>query len=144
MLGAKPVARGAIAGILAFALVVESAGVASAHRVRQYTDPSLDAALVEDAASGKVLFARNDTALRHPASLTKMMTLYLLFESLGANKLTLQSELPVSEHAALQPRSHLRLRTGSTIPVETAIRAIIVCSANDAAVAVAESLGGSE
>ena len=100
MAGAKPIARGAIAGVLAFALVVESAGVAFAHHVHQYTDPSLDAALVEDAASGKVIFARNDKAERHPASLTKMMTLYLLFYALRAGKLTMASEIPVSANAA--------------------------------------------
>jgi D-alanyl-D-alanine carboxypeptidase len=133
--------RGPMAIAMALAL---AAGPAAAHHHHLFTDPDLDAELVVDAATGKALFARNDTALRHPASLTKMMTLYLLFESLGGKKLTLQSELPVSEHAASQPRSHLRLRTGSTIPVETAIRAIVVCSANDAAVAVAEAVGGSE
>jgi D-alanyl-D-alanine carboxypeptidase len=108
------------------------------------TDPDLDAELVVDAASGKVLFARNDTATRHPASLTKMMTLYLLFESLAAKKLSLQSEIVVSDRAASQPRSHMRLRSGSTIPVELAIKGIVVCSANDAAVAVAEAIGGTE
>lgn len=111
---------------------------------RRYTDPELDAELVIDAGSGKVLFARNDAALRHPASLTKMMTLYLLFESLAANKLTLQSEIAISDHASMQPRSHLRLAAGSRISVERAIQAIIVCSANDVAVAVAESVAGSE
>jgi D-alanyl-D-alanine carboxypeptidase len=116
----------------------------SAARHRLFTDPDLDAELVVDAGSGKTLFARNDQAARHPASLTKMMTLYLLFENLAASKLTLQSQIPVSEHAAEQPRSHLRLRAGQTIPVETAIKAIVVCSANDAAVAVAEAIGGSE
>lgn len=117
---------------------------AEARRRRRLTDPELDAALVVDTGSGKVLYARNDTAPRHPASLTKLMTLYLLFEALRAGKLTLQSELPVSAYAASQPRSHLRLRAESTITVETAIKAMIVRSANDAAVAVAEAIGGSE
>jgi D-alanyl-D-alanine carboxypeptidase len=134
-------ARETIAVVVALAIM---AGPAAARHHYLLTDPDLDAELVVDAASGKVLFARNDTAPRRPASLTKMMTLYLLFERLSANKIALQSELPVSEYAASQPRSHLRLRAGSTIPVETAIRAIIVCSANDAAVAIAEALGGSE
>jgi D-alanyl-D-alanine carboxypeptidase len=124
--------------------VLLAGGAASAHRVRQYTDPSLDAALVEDAASGKVLFARNDDVERHPASLTKMMTLYLLFDSLRAGKLTLASEIPVSALAASQPAAHLRLKEGETISVEMAIKAIVVCSANDVAVAVAEAVGGSE
>jgi D-alanyl-D-alanine carboxypeptidase len=144
MVGAKPIARGAIAGLLAFALVMESAGIACAHRVHQYTDPSLDAALVEDAASGKVIFARNDSAERHPASLTKMMTLYLLFDALRAGRLTMASEIPVSANAAAQPAVHLGLREGETIPVETAIKAIVVCSDNDVAVAVGEAVGGTE
>lgn len=115
---------------------------ADAHR--RLTDPALDAELVIEADSGKILFSQNDAAPRHPASLTKMMTLYLLFENLAAKKLTLQSEITVSAHAASQPRSHLHLRSGSTIPVEAAIRAIIVCSANDAAVAIAEAVGSTE
>ncbi|MDE2182403.1 MAG: D-alanyl-D-alanine carboxypeptidase [Alphaproteobacteria bacterium] len=117
---------------------------ALARRPRLLTDPELDAALVVDAASGKVLYARNETATRHPASLTKLMTLYLLFEALRAKKLTLGNELAVSAHAAEQPRSHLRLRDGTTISVEMAIKAIIIRSANDAAVVVAEAVGGSE
>jgi D-alanyl-D-alanine carboxypeptidase len=108
------------------------------------TDPERDAALVLDAGSGKVLFARNEDAIRHPASLTKMMTLYLLFEALNHKNLTLQTALPVSPNAAAQPRAHLRLKSGQTIAVEDAIRAIVVCSANDAAVAVAEAVGGTE
>lgn len=128
--------------VVAVSLVVEPS--ASAETSRHLTDPVLDAELVVDAGSGKVLFARNDAVPRHPASLTKMMTLYLLFEQLAVKRLTLQSEIQVSAHAAAQPRSHLRLREGSTLPVETAIRAIVVCSANDAAVAVAEAIGTTE
>ncbi len=125
--------------LLAFGM----AGPAAA-RHHRLTDPDLDAELVVDAATGKVLYARNDTALRHPASLTKMMTLYLLFENLASQKLALQTALAVSRHAAAQPRSHLRLRAGQSISVDTAIKAIVVCSANDVAVAIAEAIGGSE
>jgi D-alanyl-D-alanine carboxypeptidase len=120
------------------------AGPAAARRRRLLTDPDLDAALVVEAASGKVIYARNNAAPRHPASLTKLMTLYLLFETLRTHKLTQQTELLVSAHAASQPRAHLRLRAGSTITVETAIKAMIVRSANDVTVAVAEAIGGSE
>ena len=63
------------------------------------TDPEKDAALIMDGATGKVLYARNETAERHPASLTKMMTLYLLFEALKAGKVTMQTQMPVSLHA---------------------------------------------
>jgi D-alanyl-D-alanine carboxypeptidase len=111
---------------------------------RMLTDPELDAALVIDAKSGAVLFARNAESPRHPASLTKMMTLYLLFQTLRQKTISLEMPLAVSANAAAQPRSHLRLREGDTITVETAIRAIVVCSANDATVAVSERLGGSE
>ena len=100
--------------------------------------------MVIDALSGKVLYARNASAPRHPASLTKLMTLYLLFERMRAGKLMLQTELPVSPYAASQPRAHLRLKAGTTITVEKAIEAMIVRSANDAAVVVAEAIGGNE
>lgn len=108
------------------------------------TDPDKDAALILDGSTGKVLYARNADAIRHPASLTKMMTLYLLFEQLKNGQMTLATPLPVSEHAAIQHRTKLYLRAGTTIPVEQAIRAIVVCSANDVAVAIAEAIGGSE
>jgi len=108
------------------------------------TDPEKDAALVEDGATGKVLYARNETAERHPASLTKMMTLYLLFDALKAGKVTMQTPLPVSYHAAVQKPTKLSLRPGETIPVDLAIRAIVIRSANDVAVVIAEALGGTE
>ncbi|MGD0189259.1 MAG: D-alanyl-D-alanine carboxypeptidase family protein [Rhizomicrobium sp.] len=131
----------AAAGLL---LAISAAQPSFARHHHLLTDPDLDAELVVDAATGKVLFARNDTAARHPASLTKMMTLYLLFESLASKKLSLQGEIAVSDKAASQPRSHMRLRAGSTISVEMAVKGIVVCSANDAAVAAAEAIGGSE
>jgi len=133
-----------VRGLAAAGFSLGLSGPAAARRRRLLTDPDLDAALVVEAASGKVIYARNAAAQRHPASLTKLMTLYLLFEALRAKKLTLQTELPVSAYAASQPRAHLRLRTGSTITVETAIKAMIIQSANDAAVAVAEAVGRNE
>ena len=108
------------------------------------TDPLKDAALVIDGVTGKVLYARNETAERRPASLTKMMTLYLLFDALKAGKLTMETPLPVSRRAALQKPTKLGLRRGQTLPVDTAIRALVVRSANDVAVVVAEALGGTE
>jgi D-alanyl-D-alanine carboxypeptidase len=108
------------------------------------TDPERDAELVIEAKNGMVLFARNETIERHPASLTKLMTLYVLFERLREKKLTLASEFQVSPNAASQPRSHLRLKEGATISVENAIEAIVVLSANDVAVTVAENVGGTE
>jgi D-alanyl-D-alanine carboxypeptidase len=108
------------------------------------TDPRKDAALILDGATGKILYARNETAERHPASLTKMMTLYMLFEALKAGKITMQTPMPVSQHAALQKPTKLFLKRGETITVDTAIRAVVIRSANDVAVVVAEALGGTE
>ncbi len=100
--------------------------------------------IVVDINSGEVMQATNADAPRHPASLTKIMTLYLLFERLEQGKVKLQTELPASAHAAVQAPSKLGLKPGETIRVETAIRAIVTKSANDVAVIVAEALGGDE
>jgi D-alanyl-D-alanine carboxypeptidase len=100
--------------------------------------------IVVDANSGAVMQATNADAPRHPASLTKIMTLYLLFERLEQGKIKLSTELPVSAHAAVQAPSKLGLKPGGSIRVETAIRAIVTKSANDVAVVVAESIGGDE
>ena len=108
------------------------------------TDPNKDAALIIDATSGRVLYSRNAKALRHPASLTKMMTLYMLFESLKRGQTTMATMMPVSEHAAMQHPTKLYLHTGSSIDVEDAIKSIVVLSANDVAVVIAEYLGGTE
>ncbi len=100
--------------------------------------------IVVDANSGAVMQATNADSPRHPASLTKIMTLYLLFEQLEAGKIKLTTEMPVSAHAAAQAPSKLELKPGQSIAVETAIRAIVTKSANDVAVIVAETLGGDE
>lgn len=102
------------------------------------------AAIVVDARTGKQLFEVSSTAQRYPASLTKMMTLYLLFEALDSGRVSKQTQIPVSDHAASQPPTKLRFRRGESIDVDSAIRAIVVKSANDVAVAVGEYLGGSE
>jgi D-alanyl-D-alanine carboxypeptidase len=103
-----------------------------------------DAALVVDGKSGQVLYARNSTAERHPASLTKMMTLYLLFDALKAHRLSLKTSITISRHAASQLKVNLALSPGMTMTVDTAIKAIAVRSANDVAVAIAEAVGGTE
>ncbi len=100
--------------------------------------------IVVDGNTGAVLHASEPDGPRHPASLTKIMTLYLLFEQLEAGKLKLDSQLPVSEHAAVQSPTKLGLRDGQTIRVEDAIKGIVTRSANDAAVVVAEAIGGDE
>ncbi|MCP5410845.1 MAG: D-alanyl-D-alanine carboxypeptidase [Alphaproteobacteria bacterium] len=108
------------------------------------TDPAKDAALVIDGSNGKVLYARNEMAERHPASLTKMMTLYLLFDALRHGKLSMETPLPVSRHASQQKPTKLYLKPGQTITVDEAIRAIVIRSANDVASVIAEALGGTE
>ena len=146
----------ALALVLTTALFVPQAAEArhraTSHRAKapvnwanvSLTDPKKDAALIIDGVSGRVLYARNAKALRHPASLTKMMTLYMLFESMKRGQTTLQTVMPVSEHAAIQHPTKLYLRAGQSIDVEDAIKAVVVLSANDVAVVIAEYLGGTE
>ena len=100
--------------------------------------------IVVDANSGTVLHSTNPDAQRHPASLTKIMTLYLLFEQLEAGKLKLDSPLPVSKQASEQMPTKLGLKPGSTLAVEDAIKGLVTRSANDAAVVVAEAIAGDE
>jgi D-alanyl-D-alanine carboxypeptidase len=100
--------------------------------------------IVVDANTGTVLHSTNPDAQRHPASLTKIMTLYLLFEQLEAGKLKLDSQLKVSEEAAGQNPTKLGLKPGSTLAVEDAIKGMVTRSANDAAVVVAEAIAGDE
>ena len=102
------------------------------------------ASIVIDAHSGQVLYSKNADTRNYPASLTKMMTLYLLFEAIDEGRLTKSSMLKVSARAARQSPSKLGLRTGQKISVDDAIRALSVKSANDVAVVVAEALGGTE
>lgn len=132
----------------AFALLVLVAGCATAPPPETVlavpAAPQKYAAIVVDARTGKQLFEVNSTAQRYPASLTKMMTLYLLFEALESGRVSKETQIPVSDNAARQPPTKLRFRRGETIDVDSAIRAIVVKSANDVAVAVGEYLGGSE
>lgn len=156
MLRALRPASGLRIGLCALSAVIALAAIGSDpadargrrgkhHRVAAksgYTPPYAD--LVMDANTGAVLHAENADSLRHPASLTKIMTLYLLFEQLEAGKLRLDSRMEVSEHAAQQAPSKLGLTPGQTIAVEDAIRALVTKSANDAAVVIAEAIGGDE
>ena len=100
--------------------------------------------IVVDAASGDVLEEVNADQPRHPASLTKMMTLYLAFEALRDRRVTLDENVPVSPHAAAMEPSKLGLLPGSRLTVEQAILGLVTKSANDAASALGELLGGSE
>lgn len=102
------------------------------------------AEIVVDAESGRVLHARAADRLRRPASIAKVMTLFLVFDALDAGRLRLDQRLTVSRRAASQVPTRLALRAGSTITVRDAMRAVAVKSANDAAVVLAEKLGGDE
>jgi D-alanyl-D-alanine carboxypeptidase len=102
------------------------------------------AAIVVDDKSGFVLHEVSADQPRHPASLTKIMTLYLLFEQLEAGKLNLDTPLPISTRAAMANPTKLGLKANQTINVEDAIKGLVTRSANDAAVVIAEAIGGSE
>ena len=104
----------------------------------------VQSSILLDVQTGKVLEARNADARCYPASLTKLMTLYITFRQLSTGKLTMGEELPVSEHAAAQAPTKLYLHPGERISVRSAILAITTRSANDAAVVLAEAIGGSE
>jgi D-alanyl-D-alanine carboxypeptidase len=113
------------------------------HEARETYSPPFSSIIV-DGNSGAVLSANNPDASRHPASLTKIMTLYLLFERLEAGKMKLDTEMEVSEHASEQAPTKLGLRPGQTIRVEDAIKGLVTRSANDAAVVIAEAIAGDE
>jgi D-alanyl-D-alanine carboxypeptidase len=101
-------------------------------------------AIIVDAKTGKVLYSADAKGSRHPASITKVMTLFLLFEQLERGAMTMETRLRVSEHAASMAPTKLGLAPGDTIAVSDAIKAIVTKSANDMAVAVAENIAGSE
>jgi D-alanyl-D-alanine carboxypeptidase len=124
------------------ALYVAPGGAEAKSKVKRVL-PTAEA-IVVDAESGNVLYESNSGTRTFPASLTKMMTLYLLFEAIEAKQVKLDDMLAVSAHAAVQPATDLGLQPGQRISVEKAILGLIVHSANDVAVVVAEALGGTE
>ena len=113
------------------------------HVVRESYSPQFSSIIV-DGNSGAVLSSNNPDGIRRPASLTKIMTLYLLFERLDAGKMKLDTEMDVSEHASEQAPTKLGLRPGQTLKVEDAIKGLVTRSANDAAVVIAEAIAGDE
>ena len=143
---------GAVAVVTVLAVATEpadarrhrrSGGHASHSTSRDNYSPPYSA-IVVDANSGKTLHEAGADGLRHPASLTKIMTLYLLFERLESGKMKLNSSMPVSERASVQAPTKLGLRPGQNLEVEDAIRGLVTKSANDAAVVVAEAIAGTE
>ena len=101
-------------------------------------------ALVVDADSGHVLYEKNAEGIRYPASLTKMMTLYLTFDALKHGDLDINDKLLVSEKAANQPQTNIGLDSGERLPLRTAIESVVVRSANDSATVLGETLGRTE
>ena len=122
-----------IIGVILFLSVVASPSFAARY-----------ASIIIDEKTGTVLHASNPDKRVFPASLTKMMTLYVVFEALKNNRLKLDTQLKVSKRASRRPKSRLRLRKNSTISVKDVIAALIIKSANDAATVIAEHLGGTE
>jgi D-alanyl-D-alanine carboxypeptidase len=104
----------------------------------------VSSSILVDAATGEVLSSSNADARTYPASLTKMMTLYELFDALKHGQIKLSDTIVFSAHAAAQEATNLAVSSGDTIRVETAIQAVVVRSANDAATAIGEKLGGTE
>ncbi len=129
-------AAGLVAAVMVLAATIVINGPAHA-----YNPPY--AAVVIDVKTGKTLHAENADATRFPASLTKVMTLYLVFEQLERGAIRLDTPLRVSSRGAAEPPSKLGLRAGSTITVENAIKSLTTRSANDVATTIAENLGGS-
>jgi D-alanyl-D-alanine carboxypeptidase len=132
--------RGLLSLVLAVAVTLTPTRAPQA----QSADNARYAAIVVDAESGEVLFARHADSRRYPASITKVMTLYLAFEALAEGKIKLDDVITVSPRAASQPPSKLGLAAGQTITVDDAMRATSVRSSNDMAMALAEHIAGSQ
>ncbi|HLO75041.1 MAG TPA: D-alanyl-D-alanine carboxypeptidase family protein [Magnetospirillum sp.] len=136
--------HGFVSRCILVCLAVVVLGTASSSDARASLRDSRYGAIVLDHDTGNVLYAVNADRRSYPASLTKVMTLYLLFDALESGKLRLDSTLPVTGHASIQAPSKLGLQPGDRISVEDAVLALVTKSANDVAVVIAEAIGGSE
>lgn len=157
ILASSRLARVGVVGLAFTTGALFASGSAQAHRYRHHHhahhhhhvaarggyNPEFSSIIV-DGKSGAILEADHPDGLRHPASLAKVMTLYLLFKQLASGKMTLNTEMPISAHAAAQQPTKLGLRPGQTLRVEDAIEGIVTLSANDAAVVISEDIGGTE
>ncbi len=123
--------------ILALAMSFVVAGAASSMAARS-------SAIVVDAKTGKVLYSSDANGRRYPASLTKMMTLYLTFEAMAKGRISRNTPVPFSAKAAAEPPTKLGVKAGGAVSVETAILSMVTKSANDSSTALGEMLGGSE
>jgi D-alanyl-D-alanine carboxypeptidase len=137
-------ARFLLASLLMIAAASAPLGDALAKRKSGSGAPQVAAAIVVDMNSGSILYSQAPDMPRYPASLTKMMTLYVLFGYLRAGKVTPSSDLVVTPHAAAQAPTKLGLKPGATISTSDAVKALVTQSANDAAVTIAENLAGTE
>lgn len=129
---------------LGFAAFLLFAPPVSSATMPAFTADERYGSIVVDADSGRVLAATNADQVLHPASLTKIMTLYMTFDALKRGQLSLHQPIRVSGHAASMTPSKLGLRTGETLTTEQAVLALVTKSANDAAVALAEAMEGTE
>lgn len=141
---AKTPWRAAFMRALAATLLVLAVGLSAAAPVQAIENLRKYAGIVVDAKSGKVLYEEAGDSKRYPASVAKVMTLYILFQELNAGNLTMSTKMTVSKHAAAAVPTKLGLRAGSTITVENAIKALVTLSANDIARVIAEHISGSE
>jgi len=126
------------AAIIVYSAITIALGAGAVQAKQPY------AGIVMDAKTGKVLYSHEGTSTRFPASLTKMMTLYMMFEAMEQGKVTKKTRIRFSRHAASMVPSKLGVKAGSSISAEQAIYALVTKSANDAAAAVGEHLGGTE
>ncbi len=133
-------ARIHLSGLGACVLLIAALFLTTAARAKE----NRKAAIVVDAVTGAILYEQQADRRHYPASLTKIMTLYLLFDAVERGQLSMQSRLQVSKHATAQPPSKVGVKAGGSISVEQAVRALAIKSGNDVAVVVAEALGGSE
>lgn len=132
----RSILRPFVSAVIAGAVVLGASAGASAN--------SKYAAIVIDANTGKTLFSSAADSARYPASLTKMMTLYMLFDAMAAGKISKSTRIPISAKAAAEPPTKMGIKAGGSITVDDAIKALVTRSANDVATGVAEMLGGSE
>ncbi len=126
-----------------FGLSYPNEAAAAKKRIQRFRNDRY-AALVVDARTGNILHQENSDKLRYPASLTKMMTLYLAFEAVENGQLRMNQVLTVSRRASSQPKMRIGFRPGDKISVRDAILGLIVKSANDASVVLGEAIAGSE
>jgi D-alanyl-D-alanine carboxypeptidase len=144
LFGHAPLLALALTFMLAATLAPSGEALAAKRHTSKAGEQMVAAAIVVDMNTGVILYSKEPDTPRYPASLTKMMTLYILFGCLKDGKISLSSNLTVTAHAESQAPTKLGLKQGTTIKVEDAIKALVTQSANDAAVTIAENLAGTE